>query len=164
MLTPTDWQNLLLLEVGAGIDGKSDVEKRILDKLTPNLNVIWIAWADKAFVHPRMQYLYAKRQCLDILIGQFRDLVSTTIGGFNANQQQRLQNMQEMRKTVDADITKLETQSQGSRSPAVGTINQTSPVMAELGRPDPNASSYRGDAIVHPRLDDPFGWKLSGGQ
>jgi hypothetical protein len=100
VLTADDFQRLILLEVGAGLDGNDPVEAKILDKITPNIALLWVAWSDKAAIFPRLQYLYCKKQCLDIIEGQLRDLVTTTVGGYNSNQQQKLANLQAIHKRV----------------------------------------------------------------
>lgn len=161
-LTSNEWMSLILLEVGAGLDGSDPVDKQIIDQVTPNIGLIWAAWADKALVYPRLQYLYTKRQCLDIIEGQLRDLVSTQIGSFNVNGQQRLQNLQAIHKRVDEEIEKLEEQARASRGPVKGDLEQTAPSMADPGKPDPNNPVYRGDAIVRPQRPDPYGWRPGG--
>lgn len=161
MLTPQDWHKLILLEVGAGLDGNDAVERKALDKVTPNIELIWGAWAEKGMVFPRLQYLYAKKQCLDIIEGQFRDLVSVTINGLNQNQQQRLQNLQTLNKRVSDEITVLEKKAAAVRSPVISNLNQTAPSMPGLGQLDPQNPVYRGDAIVRPATDDPLGWQRS---
>ncbi len=157
MLTAEQWQTLVLLEVGAGLDGKDEVERAKNDVLTPHIQLFWAAWADKAFTHPRLQYLYCKKQCLDILEGQLRDLVQTTIGGFNSNQQQKLANLQAINKRVMEEITIIEKRAQANRVPVMGELTQTSSRMPDPTQVDPNNPVYRGDALVRPLGLDPIG-------
>lgn len=160
-MTAADWQNLILLEVGAGLDGNDPVEQAILDKVTPNIELVWNAWSDKALVYPRLQYLYAKRQCLNIIEGQLRDLVTTTIGGFSAQQGQRLQNLLNLEKRVDEEIKDLEMKAQANRPIIVAQLDATSPRQPGLGEVDPNNPMYRGDALLRPRRKDPLGWNTN---
>jgi hypothetical protein len=156
-LTAQEYIQLLLLEIGAGLDGSDPVEKQVLDKVTPNIQLIWSSWSDKALVFPRLQYLYAKKQCLDILEGQLRDLVSTTIGGFNANQQQRLDNLRTLNTRVGEEIKVLEAKHTANRPMVMAPLNQTAPRMDDPGKIDPNDPVYRGDAIIRPMLPNPYG-------
>lgn len=158
-LSAADWQRLLMLEVGAGLDGNDPVEEAILDKITPNIELIWNAWADKALVFPRLQFLYAKRQCLNIIEGQLRDLVAVTIGGFSAQQQQKLANLLNLQKRTDEEIKDLEMKAQAARPVLVAPMTQTAPRMPNPGDVDPNNPVYRGDALVRPRRRDPLGWQ-----
>lgn len=161
MLTADDFQRLILLEVGAGLDGNDPVEAKILDKITPNIALLWVAWSDKAAIFPRLQYLYCKKQCLDIIEGQLRDLVTTTVGGYNSNQQQKLANLQAIHKRVEDEIKDLEMKAQASRPAIVASLTQTSPRMPDPSQVDPNNPVYRGDALVRPRHPDPLGWQQS---
>ena len=158
-LTPADWQRLILLEVGAGLDGDDPVEEAILDKVTPNIDLLWNAWADKALVYPRLQYLYCKRHCIQIIEGQLRDLVQTTIGGFSTQQQQKLTNLQNIQKRIDEEIKDLEAKAQANRPIILAELTQTSARLPSTGEVDPNNPVYRGDALVRPRTRDPLGWQ-----
>jgi hypothetical protein len=150
---------LILWEVGAGLDGQDPVEQAAYDRLTPNIDKLWNAWADKALVFPRLQYLYCKRQCLIVLVGQLRDLVQVSIGGFSSGQQQKLANLNEIIKRTDEEIKDLEAKAQASRPVVVAPMTNTSPRMPDVGQVDPNNPVYRGDALVRPRLKDPLGWQ-----
>jgi hypothetical protein len=158
-LTAADWQRIILLEVGAGLDGDDPVEEAILDKVTPNIDLFWNAWADKALVYPRLQYLYCKRQCLQIIEGQLRDLVQVNIGGLSTQQQQKLSNLLNMQKRVDEEIKDLELKAQAARPVVVIPLTQTNPRLPDVGQIDPNNPAYRGDALIRPRRNDPLGWQ-----
>jgi hypothetical protein len=158
-LTAADWQKLILLEVGAGLDGGDPVEEAILDKVTPNIELLWHAWSDKALVFPRLQYLYCKRHCLQIIEGQLRDLVSVSIGGFNAQQQQKLANLVNLEKRVDDEIKDVEAKAQSTRPIVTAPFSNTAPRMPGTGEVDPNNPLYRGDALLRPRRADPLGWQ-----
>ncbi len=158
-LTPADWQRLILLEVGAGLDGDDPVEEAILDKVTPIIDLLWNAWSDKALVFPRLQYLYCKRHAIQIIEGQLRDLVQTTIGGFTTGQQQKLTNLQNIQKRTDEEIKDLELKAQASRPIVLAPLTQTNARLPDVGQVDPNNPVYRGDALIRPRTRDPLGWQ-----
>jgi hypothetical protein len=151
MPTPNEWQQLILLEVGAGLEGEDPAERQLLDKVTPNINTIWACHADKAYVAPKLQYLYTKRHCIEIIMGQLRDLVQSNVGGYNSQQQQKLANLKILRDNTQQEIVEEEKRAQSARPPAIGYLTQQAPRQPiPLGaQPDPGDPAYRGDPYRH---------------
>ncbi len=167
MPVATDWQNSILLEVGATLDARSRPE---LDVLTPNIPLWWSFYAVKASIFPFLQYLYTKRHLLMVLEGQLRNKVSGSMGGMNVAQSDSVKNVREMYKETTDEIKRIEKQSQAARLPVVQpatTLTPTSPgisnpPLAPLpvsqpalpnggvsgGQGDPDAPAYKGDAFT----------------
>jgi hypothetical protein len=134
-----DWKAVLLREVGAGLDGMpDDALSAVLDKVSPYIDVYWEMNSRYAVVYPGLQYLYTKKQCLEILMGQVRDLTQINIGALGVSQQQLLDNLGKLYGNVVNSIKDAEEKARGSRAPAIGSINN--PVVM-----DPRGRIYRTD-------------------
>lgn len=154
MPTAQDWQSLLLLEVGASLEGDDAIDKILNDKVTPNLPTIWAMWQDKALVFPRLQYLYVKRHCLQIIMGQLRDFVDTSLGtNLLLKQSSYMNNLHMMHDMVSQDIANTELMARRGRPSVIGELLKTSPSEPANG-PDPSNPVYRGDALVRPNIVD----------
>lgn len=141
---------MLALEVGAGIEGDDEIDRLINDKVTPNLPTIWAMWADKALIFPRLQYLYAKRQCIEILMGQLRDYTDASLGtNLNLRQGAYFGNLTMLHQQVEIQIAALERQALAGRNPVIGELLQKSPNQPTMP-PDPANPAYRGDALTPP--------------
>jgi hypothetical protein len=124
MPSAQDWMQSILREVGAGLEGLPDeVLSAVLDKITPYLSTYWEMYASYALVFPRLQYLYTKRHCLNILLGQVRDLIQVSIGSAEISQTQLSDNLHKIYQNTNAEIQHLESLSVSSRGPAQGAIN-----------------------------------------
>lgn len=154
MLTTQDWKETILLEVGAGLDSTNPVEAAALDKVTPLIDKFWAMYISKAMIYPMLNVLYTKRHCLNVLYGQFRDLIRAQIGGFTVSQEQKLANIKTMIDQVNEEIKEVETKASASRPPALGYMVQTSPQMPRPQQPNANDPRYRGDALARPRPRD----------
>lgn len=152
--TPTApaWQEFILKEVGAGLDGLGDYQKKFLDYITPQIGLLWNAWADKAYF-PRLQYLYVKRHCLDILLGGLRLSVDKSLGPLQQSLSQRVAHLERLREFVSDDIKITEGMARANRTPVVANTNvraviePTPPRQIQLiwnPDADPNDPKYRG--------------------
>lgn len=122
MPTIAEVQQTVLFEVGAGLEGLPDtVLADVLDKVTPYVMLYWDQWAWKGLVYPGLQVLYVKRQCLDVLSGQVRDLMPVTVGAGTINQDRIFTNLQALRKNVQDEIQRVEQIASQSRPVALGT-------------------------------------------
>ncbi len=148
VVNAAQWQQFILLEVGAGLDSTDPISAKVQDIVTPIIQVLWAAWAEKALIFPRLQYLYCKRHCLEIMAGQMRILVPVTVQGLNLQQDKRLTNVQTLMKDVQGQIDTVEKQAAASRPPALGYLTQKNAIMPRPLQPDPNSRAYRGDALV----------------
>lgn len=134
MPTIADYQAVLLREVGAGLDGLPDpVRAAVLDQVTPFMASYWEMNRRHGLVWPELQYLYTKRMCLDVLLGQNRDRITVSVGGTSVPQQQILDNLETIRKTVVDEIARLEARAQASRPPALAAM-ASSTQMDSTGR------------------------------
>lgn len=167
MPTQTDIETIMLLEVGAGLDAPSRPE---LDRLTPNIALLFNFYADKAFIFPRLQYLYAKRHLLMILQGTLRNKVTGGFGGMRVHQTDSVKAVGQMYKETGDEITRIEKWSRAVRPGVVqrafakvpSTPGILNPVIQPLppkivglpngavpdGQGDPNAPAYRGDPLI----------------
>jgi hypothetical protein len=168
-LTPDDYQNIILTEVGAGLDGEDPAQKNLLDKLTPLIGSLWDMWANRGKIDPHLQFLYVKRQAVHVLMGQVRHLTSASVGSLSPRYGDKIANLQKLLDEVNKKIEDWEKILRDSRPAAVGAMTQTSPVMTPAPGspdtrsrpygPDPNDPALRGDALRrHVRQ-----WPFSGG-
>src|SRR6516162_8179930 len=123
MQTQQTWYTWVLQQVGAGVD--PDVP----DILTTAIGSIWDAWGAKGAVYPFLQALYAERHCIDILLGQLRNLTNASVPNNNPRQGERLKNLQQLRDNVSKEIAKLETQANQSRVACVAPLVVTAPYL-----------------------------------
>lgn len=119
----SETQRIILLEVGAGLEGlPDDVQAEILDKVTPLIPILWQQWAVKGLLFPHLQALYVKRACIDILLGQVRDLMQITLGGGSINQTTLFTNLTTLRTNTTTEIDRVEKIMEASRPPAIGVM------------------------------------------
>lgn len=124
MPTVAEAQKLVLTEIGAGLEGLPDeILAQILDKVTPLISIVWEQWLWKAQIWPTLQGLYVKRQCLDILMGQTRDLTQVSIGSANITQGQLFTNLGTLRTNTCTEIERIEKMAEASRPVAIGVMN-----------------------------------------
>lgn len=134
MPSAADWQDSILREVGAGLEGLPDeVLARVLDKVTPYLSTYWEMWAWKSLIYPSLQALYVKRQCLLVLLGQTRDLINVTIGSGSIQQATLNSILQTLYKTTQDEIQRVEEIARSSRPPVLAPLT-ANVVQDALGR------------------------------
>lgn len=134
-LDATAYQALIVDEVGDTVDGH----------IAANVGTYWTLYDDRPSL--AMQYLYAKRKAIDVLLGKVREQVTMTgVEGVRAELDQKSKHLLVMREAVQADITAAETQVQASGRPAIGTLKQIAPVLPPVaGSRDANDRRYQGD-------------------
>lgn len=111
-------------------------------------DLYWIAHEDKGGFHPRLQYLYTKRDVIHYLIGQhWSTAVDRAVGETDTKYQDRIENLQSLLTATEAEITRLEGQRRKGRAPVVGVLTATTPVDTSEVTPNPNDRAYRGDPL-----------------
>jgi hypothetical protein len=120
--------------------------------LAPYLNGVWDTWASKNQVTSGLQFQYARRSLVDILIGQVWPQVTSATGDQKSNLEQKMTNLQLIRDNCEHEIERLEKRAKGNRAIAVGMITTTAPLAVtgpicteDTSPPDPNDPGYRGD-------------------
>lgn len=115
-----------------------------MDKVTPYLDTYWEMYSSFAQVFPRLQYLYVKRHCLNILMGQVRELNNVTIGSVTLNQSSILQSLKLLYDAVSAELKELESKAHDARGPVIGMINNamTMDLIGRLYRTDSPRYTY----------------------
>lgn len=154
LITEANAKQLILLEVGAGLDGLSPAERTALDVVTPNIDLIWAYYAARAY-WPGLQALYAKKKCLQILRGQLRLKMDITIGPVPFRFSQMYANLAALLKETCEEIAENEKMARKNRAVVGGDVLRTAPLLpADLaavwhdeatgGYPDPNSPRYTG--------------------
>lgn len=142
MATATDYQNLILSEVGAGLDADNT------DSLKASLPALWDMYNYKAY-YPQLQYLYVKRHALKIIIGPLRVKINKTLGPQTKQMAQYFSQCQTLYEACDAEIKVLEKQATSERSPSVDRSDVISPEGKQSNsfpyNPNPSDPRYRGD-------------------
>lgn len=143
------WKTMILAEVGAGLDGSTETARVTLDLVSGSIDVIWDAWQGKAGF-PRLQYLYAKRQCISIILGQNRLKIDKTLGPLSQRMGSYFDHLVQMMKLVTDEIAIAEKQFRANRQAVVGPSLVRAPIEPAAARPinlteaDPNDPRYRG--------------------
>lgn len=138
-VTADSWQRAILQEIGAYLgDHDCGLRRRITD--------IWELWEGKGETSLHLQYLYAKRQAIDYLLGSLRTQIDTELGPLKKRCKQIFDNLLELRKLITADIAEEDEHSGGTL--AIGELTTTSPIMPEEGHLDPHSRYYRGDPLA----------------
>src|SRR5438105_8707634 len=92
-------QNLIVLEVGDTPDGR----------LTANVSDIWADYADKALLDARLQQLYTKLRCIDMVLGYERTSVDyQQLRVLEVKAGQSPDRLLKMKAVLEADILVLE--------------------------------------------------------
>lgn len=145
-------QSLIVLEVGDEVTAAwpSGI-------LSANIATVWASYADKALIAPRLQELYSKRRCIDIIVGIVRGQVTFSISGDHSrNQSDKAKALMDMRRACQDEITLLEAKARANRAPANDELAATAPIAPpDANGPDANDSRYRGDPYKPP-FGDPF--------
>lgn len=135
----TAYQDLIKLEIGAGLEGPD------ADALTANVSIVWNAYETKQYA-PRMQYLYTKQHLLRILMGQLRPKINKTLGPQTRQMKQYIDNAQMLYDNTTKEIELLEKQSRDNRAPVVD-VSTPQDDFATLypNLPNPSNPKFRGD-------------------
>lgn len=133
-LGETDYQNLIVLEVGDDADGT----------LAANIATLWAQYAGAA--SDTLHFLYAKQSAIDLMLGRVRQHVDIrALDGAEVKLDQLSVHLLRMRAGVDALIAAELAAVAGG--PAAGPITATAPVAPPcIHMPDANDRAYRGDA------------------
>jgi hypothetical protein len=144
-VTAADLQNAIVSSVGDTDSGF----------LAASIAAIWALYADKAQSGPRLQFLYAKREAIDWLLGQpeYANAVDVlTQGGLSVKQSQKVATLQAKREETQKEIVRLELSLRGTRTGAITTLDAVTPQAPPAGLPvpvssvpDANDSRFRGD-------------------
>lgn len=131
------------------------VSVKLMEAMGLLLPSLWNLWADKATVYPRLQYLYTKRQAIEVLEGQLRNAVQFSLGPLSQSDGQKFDHLKEMWGQVDGEIKELEARASANRGAAIGVLSQTAPVMpGQVAMPsllpDANSERYRGNPQTWP--------------
>jgi hypothetical protein len=145
-VTAPQVQSLAIIEVG-------DVDDY---RLTNNQAAVWLLYADKDNIAPRLRYLYFKRWCIDAVIAFYRAQIDTTLGEATLHYQQRVGNLLLMRKEVEDEITRVELRARSNRAPSLAPLANVTPELppdlspAALGTsyPDANGKDVQGDPYI----------------
>lgn len=172
MATEADFRALHLLELGAVLAGApaQDVNTTaLMVGLEGAMAAVWNIARTKATVPGTLPW-YAKREAIDVLLGQLRAVIDANLGPLDLKQSHLFRNLMEMRKAAQEEIVRLETRAAISYRPAVGetavkaprevteatvTVTETDGVrVAEVERtaevPDPNWPGWGGSPIDRP--------------
>lgn len=152
MVTAASVQSLIIAEVGDTPDGL----------LAQQMATIWASYADKAYIWPRLQELYAKRRAIDFVMGTLRSNVDFSMSGdLSLKLSDRTAFLMDRRKEVQCQIEVEECKAQAVRVPVVTPLVTTEiePAQPPGSYPVPDIDSsnspvYRGDPyydVGHPK-------------
>ncbi len=117
-----------------------------------HIAVIWDSFADLAPISPRLQELYTKSRCIDLLLGQVRGQVDLLTGDLQLKLSQKAATLLAMQKNVQKEIAAYEAQAQSSRAPASGALTTVEPIppptvlpLPPSPVPDAQDTRYSGD-------------------
>jgi hypothetical protein len=124
--------------------------------LAPALGVVWRLYADKQNVAPRLRWLYAKRELLDILLQHRYPEAVTQLGDAQYADQRKA--LTDIRTSVQDEIDRTEASARALRPPLVAQIQVSSGYSEREQRrmrgPDPNSDLFRGSPLRTP-LEEP---------
>lgn len=140
-MTASDAQNMILLEVGASLEGFD------IAVLSTNVVSYWNSFADKAYF-PRLQYLYTKRSCILAVMGQLRLKINKSLGPINKQLGGYFENISKMYQIVNEEIARIEKQASANSDPSVEKIKTPKSRRFDkdeiLFSANPNDPKYRG--------------------
>lgn len=151
-LSPSQWQSLIIGQIGA--QQNTDVAAM--------MSALWDQYAPYAGIAAgRLQALYVKRECIDLMLGGvWEDVDSAIPGDMASKEDQKTAHLRAMRVETEAQITLLEARARGARATAVGQLAATAPAPyvppdpSSLGLPDPNDPQLAGTAQPQSQLPD----------
>lgn len=115
--------------------------------LAADIGAIWALYADKAQIAPRLQFLYAKREAVQEVMGSIRKNVDFTTPTLSVKLSQETDRLQDIYDRVQSEIEVVETRARANRPAVAALLVTTAPESPPLwwqGR-DANARSLRGD-------------------
>ena len=101
-LTDQQIQALIVLEVGDVVTPSAPS-----GILTTNIALVWQSYADKALIWPRLQELYSKRRCLDIVLGVRREQVDRAADTIRENLSQIAAELVISERTADTHVANI---------------------------------------------------------
>jgi hypothetical protein len=166
-LSDVDAQLLVVRQVG-------DIDPVTCDPVDPamsgvtglvmqSIGALWVNYADRAMIHPRLRDLHVKIAAQEIVIGRLEALVSFSgvNGGISVSLSNRVKARQEQLDKWHRELKVIESQFFGASGAAVGQISQTAPIMppvpGETSSPntwatDANDPSYNGSPYWRDRM------------
>src|SRR5579863_10191331 len=93
------------------------------------LPIVWQLYQDKAVQEPRLQYLYAKRELLNILIQHHWEDVHFEEAGVTEEDQQITINLQQSVKNCTEEILASEKRIRANRPGVVASLLRRAPIM-----------------------------------
>lgn len=123
MITAAQLQNWIVREI-------KDADTAILmapddqNGGVPVIVTLWERFGDKALIAPRLQALYTKRACLDVLIASHREDISFKSPDLAVDQDQLTSNLTAMLERTQAEIDRVERKARAVRPPAVGQLTE----------------------------------------
>jgi hypothetical protein len=106
-LTAADWQNEIAVSLGLALQGGPQpdaVTQQMMAALTSALPTYWAMNADRGPV--RLQWLWTKRQCCLLLMGQLRNKTDSMIGRqLRLSYSQKFRNLKDIYTLLDKEIT-----------------------------------------------------------
>lgn len=140
---------IIFAQVGQGLEGDDPIDQLLIDKIAPLYDDVWSRWEWKNF-YPGLQALYVKRDCIEILMGQMRDLTDTKLGpNLTNNQSAIFTNLTVLLTKTQSEITNWEYKARDSRGPSVGALRKQSmgPERAPW-QADPASPLYTGNPLA----------------
>jgi hypothetical protein len=138
-LNANEYRNLIVTQVGDSTTGV----------VAANVDTLWTLHDDQPTL-PR-QFLHAKRDAIQVLMGTVREQVTIARSGTQTDLTDKMRNLQAMLSAVDAEIATIETLALKAASqarPMSGQLTATAPRSAPDGWPDANDPALRGDPYV----------------
>lgn len=164
-ITEQGEQDQIAFELGLPLIGgpASDaLTTQMMQALRGRLAYMWARRQNKAFA-AGLQYLYVKRDCADLLLGQLRMKKDAMLGRvLRLTLSQLFKNMEAIRKDIQAELERVEAQAIGGQRPVTAPLIHTAPIMVgeippplapgqpsiPLTYPDPNDPAYGGSPIT----------------
>ena len=121
--------------------------------MLPILEVFWGNRADKDDVSADLRVQYVLRDGIDVLRGQVWKQIDASFGDAKLTLSQKLENLDALRKSCEAEIETIESRAKGNRQGAIGQIAQTAPQFPyqgrAYGRRNPNNPGYAGNPVIN---------------
>lgn len=163
-MNDAQWQALIIGQVGDVATPNSP--SGILADMVPYL---WDQWQSRRYFSARLQYLYTKRDAIDLVLSQVRFDVDATIPEqLTTKESQKTAYLNTMRDGVLTEITALEKKYRATRAPVLQPLVTVTPISVqdEINRqetlpypiiPDPNSPGLAGTPFQALPLFGPFG-------
>ncbi|NWJ46471.1 MAG: hypothetical protein HXX08_11380 [Chloroflexi bacterium] len=120
-----------------------------------NITLIWNMYADKGKIAnaPRLQYYYALKHAIQVMMGSVRAKVNIVVGQQKAEYSSQFTNLKSMLDDTVREIAKIEKEARVVRSPAIAALTNVNPITPNsdprtINLPDPNDRQLRGDPLL----------------